>query len=60
MCQNGLKSVGIIVLGLKTLERQNQGNIRGNGMPEKGFEPSWDYACRWILSPVHLYKINKN
>jgi hypothetical protein len=22
-------------------------------MPEEGFEPSRDYASRWILSPVH-------
>jgi len=24
----------------------------GKLVPEEGFEPSWDYASRWILSPA--------
>ncbi|MFX1535257.1 MAG: hypothetical protein ACFFDI_13620 [Promethearchaeota archaeon] len=36
---------------MKACERQNQGNIGGELVPEEGFEPSWDYASRWILSP---------
>ena len=28
--------------------------FRGKLVPEEGFEPTWDYASRWILSPVRL------
>ncbi len=37
---------------LKTKLRENLRNNQGISMPEEGFEPTWDYASRWILSPV--------
>ena len=39
---------------LKIKIRENLRINRGISMPEEGFEPTRDYASRWILSPVRL------